>query len=337
MNIAKQATQRLPWIDNAKFFAIWCVIFGHFNGTLLTQGRPFFSEVNLWIVVFNMPLFVLMSGYSNYAGLKRIENIKGLLSFFKKTVMRIALPCIIPSIMLYYIREDATKLDFKLFWFLVMLFVMQITAGSCFYLVKKLYPRHQDLLGYLLFIISMFALSKYSTGELCIYYAMGGVIRKLENKQVDFFMEDCKKKLRIGRLLLLSVVAFLIFPIVYNYQFYTETIGKLYSEGLLYIWFLRLICASLFCYIIIGVTKLLSSKYNFLSFIGSKTLGLYIYTSVLLDVCIRYHIRISDDSWYTWFVAIGFSIVVMFLALGIIRLLESNKYTNLLFLERNLK
>ena len=61
--IVLNVKHRIPWIDNVKFLAIWCVIFGHLNGQIFTHGRLGFEMINLFIVIFNMPLFVFMPGY----------------------------------------------------------------------------------------------------------------------------------------------------------------------------------------------------------------------------------------------------------------------------------
>ena len=95
--------------------------------------------------------------------------------------------------------------------------------------------------------------------------------------------------------------------------------------------FLRVFDAFLFCYVIIALTMKYSSKYNLLSFVGSKTLGLYIFTGLIIDICLRYKIMIDDDSMFSWLSSTIISFAATFVALLIILLLESNKYTRFLF------
>ena len=135
--ISKVMSHRIPWIDNVKFLAIWCVIFGHFNGQIFTHGRPGFDIINLFIVIFNMPLFVFMSGYSNYKSLKNLDGSKSLWKYFTKTFERIILPCIIP-VSYTHLRV------------------------------------HGDMIGWGVFVRRMVCLNRYSTSELCWYYLYGG-------------------------------------------------------------------------------------------------------------------------------------------------------------------
>ena len=321
------ANKRIAWIDNVKFFAIWCVIFGHFNGLLFTHGRPGFGFVNLLIVVFNMPLFVLMSGYSNYHSLIRIDNIMSLAKYIKNAILYIALPCIIPSLLAYVIRDCQGVLSFKHYWFLVMLFIMQVTCGLCFYVSSKLNRANREWIAWTVFSLAMIMLDKYSTSDLFFYYLLGGIAKRIESKGCS----ECTVVKNNFMIALACCVALCIFPFVGKYQFYYDTIYSLYHEGKIYIWFLRVFDACLFCYVIIALTMKYSSKYNLLSFVGSKTLGLYIFTGLIIDICLRYKIMIDDDSMFSWLSSTIISFAATFVALLIILLLESNKYTRFLF------
>lgn len=326
--------KRIPWIDNVKSVAIFCVIFGHFNGLIFTHGRPGFAFVNLLIVVFNMPLFVLMSGYSNYHSLIKLGNISNLWDYIKKTILHIALPCVIPCIIVWMIYGCKGMVDFKLYWFLVMLFIMQIAAGCAFYISRKIQNNYSEVWGWMLFGIAMFFLNKYGTAELFIYYVLGGVIRSFEVRKKLHYRNIIITRSKFKYALFYSIItifAFGLFSIVGKYQFYNDTFRSLYAQGLLYIWWLRLICALLFCYLIISITKRLSTNYNVISYVGSKTLGLYIYTSLMIDVCKRLNVMIHDDSWCSWLVALFISISATIIAMIIIEGLENNKITRFCF------
>lgn len=82
--------QRSPWLDNAKMVAMLCVIAGHIGG--LFCGWPY--NIGGLIVAFNMPLFVLLSGYTALGGLLRLENIKSLLDYAEKTLWRMVIPAV---------------------------------------------------------------------------------------------------------------------------------------------------------------------------------------------------------------------------------------------------
>lgn len=82
---------RYPWLDNVKMFAMICVIAGHVGG-LFANGIP--GRLFGMIVAFNMPLFVLLSGYSALKGLLRIESLEPLLDYLDKILYRICVPTV---------------------------------------------------------------------------------------------------------------------------------------------------------------------------------------------------------------------------------------------------
>lgn len=315
---------RIPWIDNVKFLAIWCVIFGHFNGQIFTHGRPGFDIINLFIVIFNMPLFVFMSGYSNYKSLKKLDGLKSLWNYLVKTFERIILPCIIPCIIVYLIRPDMEYVDFKHYWFLVMLSVIQISIGCIFFVTNKFH--HGDILGWFVFIIAMVCLNRYSTSELCWYYLYGGVVKFLEIKGSDVF-----KSINNFYLLFPLLFILIIFNFVFRYQFYTNTIFSMYLDGVFYLWLLRMFCACCLIYVIIYLVKKCSVQYNFISYMGSKTLGLYIWSGVVLDICYRYHVILNGDNLFSWITTIFVSFLAVLLTMAIIKILELNRIMNFLF------
>lgn len=86
----KAITSRSPWLDNAKMVAMLCVIAGHTGGWL--GGWPL--NIGGLIVAFNMPLFVLLSGYTSLGGLLRLDSLKGLLDYVEKILWRMVVPAV---------------------------------------------------------------------------------------------------------------------------------------------------------------------------------------------------------------------------------------------------
>lgn len=86
----KAITSRSPWLDNAKMVAMLCVIAGHTGGWL--GGWPL--NIGGLIVAFNMPLFVLLSGYTSLGGLLRLDSIEGLMDYAEKTLWRMVVPAV---------------------------------------------------------------------------------------------------------------------------------------------------------------------------------------------------------------------------------------------------
>ena len=88
---------RLSWIDDIKAIAISLVIFGHALGyNLFSKDIPFLESFNSWIVSFNMPLFVIISGYTNCRSLKKISSFDDVINYIDRSVNRL----LVPSVML---------------------------------------------------------------------------------------------------------------------------------------------------------------------------------------------------------------------------------------------
>lgn len=83
--------KREPWLDNAKMVAMLCVIAGHTAG-LFANGLP--GSVLGIIVAFNMPLFVLLSGYTALGGLLRLNGLNSLTDYAEKTFWRMIMPAV---------------------------------------------------------------------------------------------------------------------------------------------------------------------------------------------------------------------------------------------------
>lgn len=87
----KALTMRFSWLDNAKMVAMLCVIAGHTAG-LFANGLP--RSVLGIIVAFNMPLFVLLSGYTALGGLLRLYGLNSLTDYAEKTFWRMIMPAV---------------------------------------------------------------------------------------------------------------------------------------------------------------------------------------------------------------------------------------------------
>ena len=82
---------RLSWLDNSKMLAMLLVIIYHV-GSFANLG-----EVGPAIESFNMPLFMILSGYACYHSLFRDKTVREWGLYIKKNFMRIMIPCIFVS------------------------------------------------------------------------------------------------------------------------------------------------------------------------------------------------------------------------------------------------
>jgi fucose 4-O-acetylase-like acetyltransferase len=118
--------ERDYYFDNAKFFLIVFVVFGHFL-------RPYIGENTLihslyvWIFLFHMPAFVLISGYFAKNFHKR--------GYLKKVTQKILIPYVIFQLLysVYYsflYEDDHLSFDFLTphwgLWFLLSLFCWNV-------------------------------------------------------------------------------------------------------------------------------------------------------------------------------------------------------------------
>jgi len=117
--------QRNPYFDNAKAILIFLVILGHTLSPIF-RATPWITAVYLFIYLFHMPAFILVSGYFT----KRMQN---RYDFFK-LVKKLLVPYIIFQIIytIYYQGIYGNDLDFSFFdprwalWFLISLFCWQL-------------------------------------------------------------------------------------------------------------------------------------------------------------------------------------------------------------------
>ncbi|WP_404331907.1 acyltransferase family protein [Mesobacillus maritimus] len=126
---------RDPLIDNAKFYLIFLVVFGHVI-------QPFTSDVKAvevlyhWIYLFHMPAFIMLSGFFAKGFLKK--------SYIKNLSKKLLLPYLIFHLFytLYYLLIGVTGWQLTIFnprwslWFLISLFCWHLLL----IVFKKLTP-----------------------------------------------------------------------------------------------------------------------------------------------------------------------------------------------------
>lgn len=91
---------RIAWIDNAKMIAMLFVILGHTARIIHCQAPEWLDS---FILSFNMPLFVILSGYTGYNSMVKIKSIHDLLHYTEKITKRILVPSMVFSYMTRFI------------------------------------------------------------------------------------------------------------------------------------------------------------------------------------------------------------------------------------------
>lgn len=106
-------SKRIPWIDNIRVFAMLMVILGH------SLTSPNASSIVRWIIAFNMPLFVIISGYCAYHNMSKQSTWKDLPAFIEKTTKHILFPALMGTMALSLIHQVEDKQWLKLIFYLI--------------------------------------------------------------------------------------------------------------------------------------------------------------------------------------------------------------------------
>lgn len=136
--IVSQMSNRLSWVDNVKMVAMLFVILGH---TWRIIHCPLPEWLSLFILSFNMPLFVLMTGYTSVRGIDKIATIQNLKDYLFKTTKRVMLPSavfsIAVSIVVLFLKYVIDDNDFSWSKVIVKLIILSI------YVIAFIYRNHQ--------------------------------------------------------------------------------------------------------------------------------------------------------------------------------------------------
>ena len=97
-------TNRIAWIDNTKMVAMLFVMLGH---TWRIIHCPLPEWLNVFILSFNMPLFVILSGYTSYNAISRIISWRDLVKFIEKLTKRMLVPAVVYTYTLRFIETIA--------------------------------------------------------------------------------------------------------------------------------------------------------------------------------------------------------------------------------------
>ena len=124
---------RVAWLDNVKMYAMLWVILGHVMTIVIKTNVDLSGRVmEHFIVAFNMPLFVMLSGYSNFNAFNRIVDKQGLWNFIKKSTIRILLP-----VVTFCVIGMTPNFLLSPFWFLNMILYLML-GFSVIHFVPKL-------------------------------------------------------------------------------------------------------------------------------------------------------------------------------------------------------
>lgn len=336
-------------LDIAKGLLIFFVVLGHsiqFGfGVWYTRAELFYENILFrGIYTFHMPLFMLISGYL-FGITSRKKAYKDIL--FSRLVS-IGVPFVVYGFLLYWIWYFFHKthgfhfLDLgwtiiKNMWFLSSILLNCIIVASVTYICKQSIWR--DVILWFLFVLTFFISDRYISvihKFMYFYFVVGFFFNQHSVKWPHWFWN----KWSFAGLTVLSVICILFFR---DTMFIYKGVFGIFEDGIihyerLYTNILRFIiglCVS--CWVMRIIFYLYNHIKNLSLWIhlGGQTLAIYgfqcLIFSVVTEIMLAKNINIPIIP-ITYIIPLLFSVFVLFLCEGLIRVCNLNFYTRLMFL-----
>jgi fucose 4-O-acetylase-like acetyltransferase len=201
----KQVKSRVSWIDNAKFFAIACVVLGH-SFSLIKGDFKGYDEINLFIVAFNMPLFALLSGVTSFKALSKISSFSDLLAYFNKISWHIGVPTVV-----YTLIAMAIGYGMQMRWDrCVISAALLIIVGASVYLIRfsKYSSKLQKIVNYFPYVILPVCLLNQS-----VWYFVYVILSFFAAVISAFISNKSEKYKRLIYCILFAIISYFIAPI----------------------------------------------------------------------------------------------------------------------------
>lgn len=315
---------RLSWLDNSKMMAMLLVIIYHV-GSFANLG-----EVGPAIESFNMPLFMILSGYACYHSLFRDKTIREWGLYIKKNFMRIMIPCIFVSAWSLPWTHD--KLFFLHgYWFLQCLFFILLASalieiGCAVLKIKETFWPIAIMLN-----IAMLFVTRNNLSEMTSYFTIGLILRRYDVLNILFGLPLTTRIVGVvGGVILWSVLYGLFYKSFYLFPFI-----KLVSLGDVHIFILRHIQGVVMAVSVIILMELISKECNKFSYWGSKTLGMYLIHVFIVDNILNragFKIVSTGSSLVDIAISLLLAFFLCFITILICKISISTRITRLLIL-----
>ena len=332
-----QTTNRNTTIDILKGIAIILVIYAHCiqfgSGSDYLESQFFFNnQIFKFIYSFHMPLFMIISGYLFYFTIQKHS--------FKYNLNTRFISLLVPIILwqtIWILIGDFHNLNNHNIIFIsnsfinTLWFITSVFFNSLFVLLCNKYAKDSRLLYCVIFFISLFIPNYYGYNLYVFmlpYFLCGYFYNKTDGLKVII---NQKKGTTIFVIL---VILFFILLYHYDVSDYIYTSGTFIIRNHmisasqintdLFRWSIGLIgslCIILLIKLIYNINaNLLVLKY--LGIIGTKTMGLYIISTYLLQYFYLLPIKASSYTYY-----LIECIIVTFISYLLTWLIEQNKYS----------
>lgn len=303
--------ERDHYFDNARFFLIVLVVFGHLLRSYINDNH-LIKALYMFIYSFHMPAFVLISGF--------FAKSVGKPGYIKKITIKLLLPYLIFQVfygLYYYFIDRDDTLNVSPFdpqwamWFLVSLFSWHIII----HFVRNFNPYATFiiaifiglLVGYFDFINAKLSLSR--TFVFFPIFLLGYYI----NKEQSIILRN-KKYLWISCLSLIVIfIAYLMTDYNFEWLFGSKPYSEIDRDVTVYSALKRL-----FIYIVIFVStlsfmNLIPERKLSLTYIGSRTMFIYLLHGLFVGL-------FRSQAWdkflieqpYAWIGIIAITIVIVY-------------------------
>ncbi len=272
--------ERDYYFDNAKFFLMIFVVFGHFLRPYIDK-QPFLHSLYVWIFFFHMPAFILISGYF-------AKNVYQN-GYLQKIIKKLLIPYFVFQLLysFYYsllYEKETIQIDFLTphwsLWFLVSLFSWNVML-----LIFAKLPRSVSMMLALLLGVSAGVmeaekwLSLSRTFTFFPFFLIGFFLKK------NHFELLFSRHVRLFSLLALTSMLLLIYFLfpdlpeewLYGSKSY-ETLGVHKEKGVL----LRLSFYGISAFMTFCFMSLVPNRQLLISPLGTRTFYIYILHGFIL-------------------------------------------------------
>lgn len=296
--------------DNLKAVLIILVVFGH-----VMERFGLFPKIRCVIYTFHMPLFIFISGYfSKDTTNKENKLVKNLLIpfFLFNTIYMLTIEsCYYTTFKERLINLNIFRASY-LYWYLISLFIWRILTK---YIIKFKYSM------VILFILSLYIglindagrfLSISRTTAFFPFFMLG----YYTNKEYIEKIRNMNKKIAIFILIILISITFILANKFINADlFFNAQSYKASGVGIFRGIFVRIYQFIVATVISICLINVISSKNNWMSIMGSKTVSIYILSpfvqEVLYSIIVIMPLNIHMNNPITLFICIALAYIII--------------------------
>lgn len=350
-------TSRLAWVDNVKMMAMLFVILGH-TWRIIHCDAPVW--MSLFIGTFNMPLFIMMTGYTSVRSIDKIDSLLKLKDYCFKITKRVLVPsavfwsfAVVVLTILKYLQTSELSVDR-----IVELF-LRIIAVVLF--VFAFYVRNNEKGRIMFNILCILAIPIALKGSsywflsmiwcVCCAVAIASyIVHKIRNWGGYISLYILASLVYLGFAYTYSAIGasinielfvhffligyalskFGIFDYLYKYTIVLSILSIAIGIALLgrnFVFPLSLVSGVAICLFFMLMIRKVSHGYNRFSYWGSQTLALYMVHAFIIYICYKLPFTYTIEGVKYLLYAIPTAAIITILSILIIKILMKYEVT----------